>query len=84
MILIFGLRSARSVIAVVPLVCRRCAVRADQRVVRRVLRLTVFFIPVLPVWTSHLLQCSNCGAETRVSAEQAERSVDWALSHETR
>lgn len=79
MILIFGLRSARSVIAVVPLDCRHCNVRADQRVVQRVLRLTVFFIPILPVWTSYLLQCSNCATETKVSAERAERAAEWAL-----
>jgi hypothetical protein len=81
LILVFGFRPLRSVMAVAPLVCRRCGVRAEQRVIRRSLRLTLFFIPVLPLSTAYLLQCSNCAAETRVTEDQAQRSVEWARSH---
>lgn len=82
MFLLFGFRSLRSVIARVSLACHYCDVHAEQRVVKRSMRLTVFFVPVLPLWTSYLMQCSNCAAETKLTADQAERSVEWARARE--
>lgn len=78
MFLLFGTRASESVLVVVTFVCNYCGVNAAQRVVKRVTRFTLFFVPLFPVSTSYFVACSNCGGTTRLTAQQANNSLQWA------
>ena len=67
-------------IAVVSLVCAYCHVQAPQNVIKLTNRFTLFFVPLFPVSTRYVNQCTNCGAETWLTAEQARSSVAWAAA----
>lgn len=84
MILVFGTRAFEAVMAIVAFACSYCGVNAPQSVIKRVVRLTLFFVPLFPVSTSYRNECSNCGGVTRLSRAQARHSVSWAATHGTR
>lgn len=84
MILLFGTRLRTTVIALVSFVCPFCSKDVPQRVLKAVNRFTVFFVPLFPVSTRYLNECSNCGGVTDVSREQADNAVAWAESNRTR
>ncbi|QHC68662.1 zinc-ribbon domain-containing protein [Rathayibacter sp. VKM Ac-2759] len=69
--LIFGTRSVEDVLRVLVSVCRVCGVRAEQHVLRSRTKLSLFFVPLLTVSTRYLLECSHCGAVTRIDKEEA-------------
>jgi hypothetical protein len=41
---------------------------------------TLFWIPLFPTSTEHLLQCSDCGCSQQVSTEEAERLLASATA----
>jgi hypothetical protein len=74
MFLIFGLRTKADRLGVVPAACQVC--RATGMVlVREVTKLSLFFVPLLPVRKKHALYCTNpmCGARTGVGDGEARR-----------
>jgi hypothetical protein len=81
MFLLFGTRAIPSVAFVVAFMCGHCGTLADQSVVRWQQKVTVFFIPLFSFGTQWSIACSNCGAETPLSKEQAEHSLQWASTH---
>ncbi|MEG3632193.1 zinc-ribbon domain-containing protein [Micromonospora palythoicola] len=70
--LIFGLRTKVTRSAVVQQVCPHCGQRAAQVLTRRSTKFSLFFIPLIPVRTRHLQQCTFCAAEYPVSRAEAE------------
>ncbi|TFB88255.1 zinc-ribbon domain-containing protein [Cryobacterium algoricola] len=78
MLLIFGNRIIENIVNVVSFVCGYCNVQASQDVVRRSNRFTLFFIPLFAFSTKYVNRCTNCGAETVLSAGQAQHSIAWA------
>ncbi|PZF56137.1 zinc-ribbon domain-containing protein [Curtobacterium sp. MCSS17_008] len=81
MFLIFGTRGTETLLTVVRFVCGVCGVHAAQRVVRRTTTLSLFFVPLVPLSRSYRNECVNCGAVTRLTAEQADRAQAWAAEH---
>jgi uncharacterized Zn finger protein len=79
-ILLFGTRLSSTVIAIVSFVCPFCSKDAAQRVIRLVNRFTVFFVPLFPVSTRFVNECTNCGGHTAISREQADNAVAWAAT----
>lgn len=77
MFLLFGTRATQAVINVVAFVCGYCGVHAQQRVLKRSTKLTLFFVPLFPISTSYMNQCTHCGALTRITADQARHSLAW-------
>jgi len=77
MLLIFGTRVSAVLIVLVMMVCPHCHVEAQQRVVKHVNKFTLFFIPLFPVSTRYFVECSNCGAATALTKEEADNSVAW-------
>ena len=63
MLLIFGTRAYQTLIVLVTMVCPHCHVEAQQRVLKVVTKVTFFFIPLFPVSTRHLVECTECGVE---------------------
>lgn len=78
--IIFGTRSYVTALAIIQFVCNTCHVQAAQRVLKRVTRFTLFFIPTFPVGTQHYVVCVNCGATVPIHKEQAESYVT-AVEH---
>ncbi|MEU7614625.1 zinc-ribbon domain-containing protein [Micromonospora rifamycinica] len=73
MFFIFGLRTKVTRSGVVTAVCRHCGNQAAQVISRRVTKFTLFFVPLIPVRTRYTQQCSFCGTEDAVSADEARR-----------
>lgn len=73
MIVVFGVRGRDENIAVATLACRACGSVAAHRIVKHARKLSVFFIPVIPLGTRHHSDCSVCGAQFQIPDEQAAR-----------
>ncbi|WDZ87061.1 zinc-ribbon domain-containing protein [Micromonospora cathayae] len=73
MFLIFGLRTSVKRSGVVSAVCRNCGQHAAQVITKRSTRFSLFFVPLIPVRTRYVQQCSFCGVEYAVSKDEARR-----------
>ncbi|WP_328339785.1 zinc-ribbon domain-containing protein [Micromonospora sp. NBC_00421] len=73
MFFIFGLRTKVTRAGVVTAVCRHCGNQAAQVISRRATKFTLFFVPLIPIRTKYVQQCSFCGAEYAVDADEARR-----------
>lgn len=71
--IIFGIRRMAHRIAVLTLLCHSCGNPCAQVLRKVVTWFTLFFIPVIPVRTRRILQCTFCAAESRISKTQAEQ-----------
>ncbi|MFI7501507.1 zinc-ribbon domain-containing protein [Streptomyces sp. NPDC049687] len=71
--IIFGTKGYLYQLAILTLVCDSCGSPAAHTLRKRVTKFTLFFVPLFPVSTKYLTQCALCGAEQKVSGEQAER-----------
>ncbi|BCL15895.1 zinc-ribbon domain-containing protein [Micromonospora sagamiensis] len=71
MFLIFGLRTSVRRSGVVAMVCPNCGNHAAQVITKRSTRFSVFFVPLIPIRTRYVRQCSFCGAEYVVPKHEA-------------
>jgi len=78
MFLLFGTSTRQALLTVVDFACRACGRSVDQQVVRRATKLSLFFVPLVTVSKRYQVQCTNCGAVTPLSRQQAEHSQEWA------
>ncbi|MCT7351274.1 zinc ribbon domain-containing protein [Streptomyces sp. 15-116A] len=69
--IIFGTKGYLYQLAILTLVCGQCGNPAAHTLRKRVTKFTLFFVPLFPVSTKYATQCTFCGAEQRVTAEQA-------------
>ena len=66
MFLIFGVKTSERPVGSQVMTCEVCGMVAGQVLIRRSTRLSLFFIPLIPVKpASHYLQCTNCGTVRR-------------------
>jgi hypothetical protein len=72
-LIIFGTRTYLYRLAVLTLLCARCGNPAAHTLRRRVVKFTLFFVPLFPVSSKFSTQCTFCGAEQRIPKEQAEQ-----------
>jgi uncharacterized Zn finger protein len=64
--LIFGLKTSDRRAGSQVMICEVCGASAAQVLIRRSTRLSLFFIPLIPVKpASHYLQCTHCGTVRR-------------------
>jgi hypothetical protein len=70
--IIWGTRSYMYQLAMLTLVCGRCGNPAAHALRKRVMKFTLFFIPLFPISTKYFTQCTFCGAQSQVPKEQAE------------
>ncbi|WP_217177385.1 zinc-ribbon domain-containing protein [Streptomyces sp. AC495_CC817] len=73
MFIIFGTKGYLYQLAILTLVCGQCGNPAAHTLRKRVTKFTLFFVPLVPISTKYQTQCTFCGTEQKVSAEQAER-----------
>ncbi|MFV0137825.1 zinc-ribbon domain-containing protein [Streptomyces sp. HMX87] len=76
--IIFGTKGYLYQLAILTLVCTQCGNPAAHTLRKRVTKFTLFFVPLFPVSTKYATQCTFCGAEQRLTAEQAEQLQDRA------
>jgi DNA-directed RNA polymerase subunit RPC12/RpoP len=76
MLFILGSRVYSDLIATVAYVCENCGQHAAHHLLRRTRKITLFFLPLLPVSTKYLDTCSYCGRTIRVSRQQAESALN--------
>ena len=84
--LIFGLRTKAYVLGWVAMACEVCRQTGSLLLVREVTKLSLFFIPLLPVRTRHMVECQNplCRSRTKVSSAEARRLLDTETSRSAR
>ncbi len=73
--LIFGLSSRDFLLATLVFLCERCQTQGAHQLVRRVRRLSLFFIPLIPLGTRYIDVCTVCGRAIDVPREMAERAA---------
>ncbi|MFF5979209.1 zinc-ribbon domain-containing protein [Streptomyces olindensis] len=71
--IIFGTKGYLYQLAILTLVCGQCGNPAAHTLRKRVTKFTLFFVPLFPVSTSYRTQCTFCGAEQKVTKEQADQ-----------
>jgi hypothetical protein len=69
--LIFGLSVKQILLATLVYVCETCGTNAAHRLVKRVRRFTLFFLPLFPVGTRYVDTCTYCGRSLDVPADRA-------------
>jgi len=78
--IIFGTRGTAMILAILNFVCANCHVPAAQRVIKRVTKFTLFFIPLFPISTSYSVECVYCGVRTPIDKAQADAYEEYALN----
>ena len=73
--LIFGLSSRDFLVATLVFLCERCHQQGAHQLVRRVRRISLFFIPLIPVGTRCLDVCTACGRTVAVPRDMAEQAA---------
>ncbi|MDX3852135.1 zinc-ribbon domain-containing protein [Streptomyces sp. AK02-01A] len=76
--IIFGTKGYLYQLAILTLVCGQCGNPSAHTLKKRVTKFTLFFVPLFPFSTKYLTQCTFCGAEQRVSKEQADQLLAQA------
>ncbi|MCN9244835.1 zinc ribbon domain-containing protein [Streptomyces sp. RY43-2] len=69
--IIFGTKGYLHALAIITLLCGHCGNPSAHALRKRVVKFTLFFIPLFPVSVKYLTQCTFCGAQERVTVEQA-------------
>ncbi|WP_043498330.1 zinc-ribbon domain-containing protein [Georgenia sp. SUBG003] len=80
--IILGLRASTTLLATMTLVCPQCENPAAHRLHRIVNRFTLFFVPLFPVSTTHVMDCTFCGLRRTPTKAQAEKLRRLAESGE--
>ncbi len=76
--LIFGFRTKAEPLGWVAMVCQVCGHTGNQLLVREVTKLSLFFIPLIPVRTKYVVECQNpmCRSRVKIGKAEARRLLD--------
>jgi hypothetical protein len=72
-VIIFGTKGYLYQLAILTLVCSHCGNPSAHTLKKRVTKFTLFFVPLFPFSTKYMTQCTFCGAEQKLTKEQAEQ-----------
>jgi hypothetical protein len=74
-LLIFGFRTKAYPLGWLAALCQVCGRTDTLMLVREVTKLSLFFIPLIPVRTKYLVQCQNpaCRSGNRIDKQEARR-----------
>jgi hypothetical protein len=78
--IIFGTKGYLYQLAILTLVCGHCGNPSAHTLRKRVTKFTLFFVPLFPFSTKYATQCTFCGAEQKITKEQAEQLQAQAAS----
>jgi hypothetical protein len=76
--LIFGFRTKSYRLGWVAMACQVCGQAGNLLLVREVTKLSLFFVPLIPVRTQPVAECQNpaCRSRVKVSGGEARRLLD--------
>jgi hypothetical protein len=80
-ILVWGFKTYTRLLGIVTLVCGNCHNPAAQRLVERVRKFTLFWIPLFVVKRQTVMTCAFCGTASALSKEQT-ASIKAQMSSE--
>ena len=82
MLFIFGFRTKAYALGWVAAVCHVCGQTGNLLLVREVTKISLFFIPLIPVRSKYVLECQNpaCRTRTRIDKREADRLMSAGLS----
>jgi hypothetical protein len=80
--IILGVRGSTTLLATMNLVCPQCQNPAAHRLYRIVNKFTLFFVPLFPVSTRHVIDCTFCGLRRTPTKAQAAKLQRLAQSGE--
>lgn len=60
--IILGSKGYLRILRTLTMVCWRCRQAAPHRLIQHLTKLTIFFIPTVPVSRKYRLECVGCGA----------------------
>jgi hypothetical protein len=85
-LLIFGLRTKMEALGWVAALCHVCGQAGNLMLVREVTKLSLFFIPLIPVRTRYVVECQNpgCRSRTRIDKREADRLLAAGAGRGTR
>ena len=75
MLIIFGLTTRAHLLATISMVCEHCGNQGAHHLTKHMRRISVFFIPLIPLGARYEDVCTVCGRSREVSREQAERAA---------
>ncbi|MFG2132965.1 zinc-ribbon domain-containing protein [Streptomyces sp. NPDC048751] len=78
--IIFGTKGYLYQLAILTLLCGYCGNPSAHTLRKRVTKFTLFFVPLFPISTKHATQCTFCGAEQKITKEQADQLLAQAAS----
>lgn len=75
LLLIFGFRTKAYPLGWVAAVCHICGRAGTLLLVRETTKLSLFFVPLIPVRTKYVLECQHpaCRSRNRIDKREAER-----------
>jgi hypothetical protein len=68
--IIFGIRSYSTVLGRLTQTCQKCGVNCAQTIVQLKRKFTLFFIPLIPIGTSHVMICTSCTSRFKMTDVQ--------------
>ena len=80
MFFLFGVRTRSNGLAQIDQPCSKCSKHTIHTAVETKRWFTLFFIPIIPLGTSHLLGCNVCGLKQEWSPEQTARLTARTLA----
>ncbi|MCK6209086.1 zinc ribbon domain-containing protein [Georgenia sp. EYE_87] len=78
--IILGVRGSTTLLATMTLVCPQCHNPAAHRLHRIVNKFSLFFVPLFPVSTKHVIDCTFCGLRRTPTKAQAAKLQRLAQS----
>ncbi len=72
MLIIFGLTTRTHPMTTITVVCERCGYQGAHQLTRHTRRISIFFVPLIPVGTRFDDTCTVCGRVRPISREFAE------------
>jgi hypothetical protein len=81
-LLIFGFRTRAYALGWVAAVCHVCGRTGTLMLLREVTKLSLFFVPLIPVRTRYAVECQNpaCRNGTRIGKDEARRLQNTSFS----
>ena len=73
MFLIFGFGTKARALGWVAAACHVCGHSGNMMLIREATRLSIFFVPLIPIRTRHVLECPVCRSHIRVDKSEARR-----------
>ena len=75
MFLLFGTRTSEALMTLVAFACGFCGTNAQQQVIKRSTKFTLFFVPLFPIRSTYYNRCTHCRGVTDLTRAQADHAV---------